>query len=482
MLGSVTYAYNNKYSVSFNIRSDINSRNLADSVEVEANILRMQDFEIVKPGKWNASYGVRAAWQLSEEQFFKGSAAVTNLSLHVAYGLANNDGGYFPGRIYPYYWAPNPAFNGFNPDEDFVSSLFSEGGSNVRNLWYSEPEKTSEIEVGVNLSLYNKVFLNGNYFSRNTTNILMPDMSDSLSYKNFGELGTSGVELGFQTLNVTTKAFSWITMLNFTKYMQSVETVGDSYGQYQIGYNGNSNIIKEGEPLYAFWGYETEGLFQNEGEVASHATQQGAAPGDIRYKNLDGNNVIDENDKTIIGDPNPDYMVGFNNIFKVSNFELSVLFYAVMGQDILNLTRMQTEGLNSYYNQSETALERWSGEGTSTTIPRASTRNMNNTLVSDRFIEDGSYIQLKNVTLAYYVPRKWIRNADLGQFKVFLTAQNILYITDYTGYDPQISSMGPLNIDYGAYPNPRYFWRWPFHLFFNSQSAITKETNYDGSN
>lgn len=452
VISSLGYNYDKKYYIKLNLRSDGTSR-FTNNLEVISDPVKPEVWEIQKDEKWGISYGLSLAWNMSAESFLKDNSLISNLWIRASYGKTGNDGGLNTGRIYPYYW--NSPIGGFNPDEDYVEKLFPVVGFDIQNLqnlfWETTSEMNAEIDIGI---LKDRINLSACYFSRKSVDLIMPVLTDS-TFNNTGQLSRSGFELSLETLNFSTSNFKWLTWLNFTFLKNEVLQIDNSYDALEIGFNGNSNVLKTGEPVFAFWGLQTDGIFQTQDEVDNHATQTGAGPGDIRYVNQNSDNIIDENDRVVIGNPNPDFLLGFNNVFEFMNFEISVYFYGALGQDILNLTRLQTEGLNDWINQSAEALNRWTGEGTSDDIPRAYP-GVNNTYLSDRFIENGSYIRLKNLTICYNIPFKTTGRKIIKQLKIYLTAQNLLTITGYTGYDPEVSSFGPLNIDYGAYPNTRY--------------------------
>jgi hypothetical protein len=231
------------------------------------------------------------------------------------------------------------------------------------------------------------------------------------------------------------------------------------YSGYVQSANANAAITNVGYPIASFYGYVTDGIFQTPQEVESHARQnEGTAPGDIRFKDLDGNGIIDQNDRTIIGNPTPDFTYGFNAELKYKNIELSLFAQGSQGNDIYNST---TRYDFTYVNRPSSVLERWTGPGTSNTVPRVSLTDPNqNARVSDRFVEDGSYLRLKTLQLSYYLPGNLINKLKLGQVKVYVSAQNLITFTNYSGYDPEIGNINgslEIGIDRGFYPSARTF-------------------------
>jgi hypothetical protein len=210
----------------------------------------------------------------------------------------------------------------------------------------------------------------------------------------------------------------------------------------------------------AFYGFVTNGLFQTQQEVDNYAVQvPGEDPfnrtsaGDIRFKDLNNDGKIDDNDRTYIGNPNPKFIFAINNTIEWRGFDLSIFLQGVYGNDIFNANRIYQEGMAVAQNQTTATLERWTGEGTSNTMPRAVFNDPNkNTRVSDRFIEDGSYLKIKNLTLGYTFRQKWLEKAKLSSARVYFSAQNLLTITNYSGFDPEVPVNG---IDLNVYPVTR---------------------------
>jgi hypothetical protein len=221
--------------------------------------------------------------------------------------------------------------------------------------------------------------------------------------------------------------------------------------------NANASKTDVGYALASFFGHVTDGIFQTQAEVEAAAFQSNeTAPGDIRFKDLDGNGVIDADDRTFIGNPTPRFTYGMNTDFSWKGFELNIFFQGSEGNDIyVNTIRYDF----TYVNRPSSALNRWTGPGTSNTEPRVSLSDPNqNARVSDRFVEDGSYLRLKTVQFAYNLPQDWLKKAKFNKVKFYLTAQNLLTFTKYSGLDPEIGSIGnslEIGIDRGFYPQSR---------------------------
>ena len=173
-------------------------------------------------------------------------------------------------------------------------------------------------------------------------------------------------------------------------------------------------MLAKDYPINVFYGYVTDGIFQNQSEVNTHAVQPGAEPGDIRFRDLNNDGVINDSDRTVIGNPNPSWLFSMNNSLSYKGFELSVFLQGIAGNKIYNANNIDNTGMAAAYNQTTDVLKRWQGEGTSNSMPRAVFGDPNqNTRVSDRFVENGSYLRLKNITLSYTFPKQWLQKPRL---------------------------------------------------------------------
>jgi hypothetical protein len=224
---------------------------------------------------------------------------------------------------------------------------------------------------------------------------------------------------------------------------------------------GGARRIEQGYPVNYFYGFKTEGIFQNQAEIAAHATQTpgtnsatSTAPGDIKFVDVNEDGVINDQDRTNLGNSIPTFTYGFTNNFTFKNFDLSIFLQGSEGNKVLNFNRWYTESGVSNGNYSKYFLGRWTGEGTSNSIPRAIQNDPNqNNRVSDRFVEDASYIRLKNVRLSYSLPAKWMKSAKIQKIQIYGSGQNLATITNYTGFDPEVGG----GVDIGYYPQARTF-------------------------
>jgi TonB-linked SusC/RagA family outer membrane protein len=425
------YDYNEKYLASFTMRRD-------GSTSFGEN------------NKFGYFPSASLGWVMSNEDFFE-SEAVNFFKVRASYGIVGND------NISPQF-ATISTFPKYTFGDNITAGSTLLAIPNLDVSW----ENQVQMNVGFDLRMFDsKVSLAFDYFEKSTEDLLFnPTLSLYLGTPvypaaNIGSTETTGIDINLGYSNDFSDNVSLNTSVSFTTADNMVTEIanGDKYiwgAGYGIPYK-NLTQFREGESPGIFWGYKTNGIFQNQGEVDAHATQQNAQPGDIRFVDVDGNGVINADDRTKIGDPFADFTLGWNLNLNVYNFDLSVFTYGSFGNDVY---RAYERNLN-YTNKFARVLDRWTGEGTSNTEPRyAFVDGNNNTRASDRYVEDGSFIKIKNVQLGY--------NFDLNEssafdsVRLYLQGKNLLTITDYTGYDPEMSG-GVLGsgIDRGNYPTPR---------------------------
>lgn len=433
--GRVNYSYAGKYYLTATIRRDGSSRFGSDN-------------------KYGTFPSVAAAWTVSEESFMQGITPLSNLKLRASLGRTGN------AEIPPYqsigvlgtqqYIFNNVTYTGYSP-----SRLPNPG---LR--W----ETTTQFDAGVDIGLLaDRISLTADYFIKKTTDMLynvdVPTTSGFNSFiTNIGSLENRGFEISLNTVNVD-KAFRWTTSFNLSQVRNQVLDLG---GAGQV-ISGNS-LLRVGEPLGIFYGYKTAGIFQDQEEIDGSPQRSGnplqARPGDVRYVDTDGNGIINADDRVVLGGGIPDFFGGLTNNFSYRGFDLSILLNASVGYEIYNANLQQLLNLNGNFNQTALANERWTPENPGNTVPRATSRGASvNNQFSDRFIEDGSFVRLRNLTLGYNFPAAWLRGVKLQNLRLYLTAQNLLTFTGYSGYDPEVSSTGNSQINFstdrGAYPSAR---------------------------
>ncbi|MVN75101.1 SusC/RagA family TonB-linked outer membrane protein [Hymenobacter sp. HMF4947] len=425
-------------------------------------VARYDGSSVFPPGnKFGFFPGVSAGWRISEEEFLKGNSTISNLKLRAGYGKVGNP--LNAGR-FAYLYSINFGITyPFGPD-----GTLNTGGAPTRlanpNLRW---ENNNQTNVGLDMGfLDNRIELSVDLYNRNSPNLIAPVPVANLSgtYEavntNAASAYNRGIDVSLTTHNFTGsgETLGWTTTLNVSAYKTRLESLGAG-----LPYNGlgslSGTIVRydQGQAFGAFYGYVADGLFQTADDVKNHATQQaGTAPGDIRFKDLNGDGVVNADDRTFIGNPNPNFNFGITNTLNYKGFDLSFFIQGVQGNDIYNLNRYLTESaLYGQSNGSTRVLNRWTGPGTSNDVPRAINGDPNNNLrVSTYYIEDGSYVRLKNLTLGYTLPKSILTRLTATQLRVYFTAQNLVTLTKYSGYDPEVSASG---VDLGIYPQARVF-------------------------
>jgi hypothetical protein len=241
-------------------------------------------------------------------------------------------------------------------------------------------------------------------------------------------------------------------------------------GQFdEYGTTSLISLSQQGKPLGSFYGYVTDGLYHSQDELQNSPKPAGltVAPGslwlgDIKYKDLNGDGVIDDKDVTTIGNPNPKFTYGMTNTFSFKGVDLSVFLYGSYGGQIFNYTRRQTEAMNTpYNNQLATVLNRYTPTNTNATLPRYNQWTNNNLKISDRYIESGSYLRIQNVSLGYSLPKNIVSKAKMASARFYVSVQNLHTFTKYSGYDPELGALNNsvtfMNVDNGHYPIPRTY-------------------------
>ena len=280
--------------------------------------------------------------------------------------------------------------------------------------------------------------------------------------QNIGTMQSNGVELSL-TYRHREGDFKYSVGGNIAFVGTEVVSLGSNDDEFILAGRVQSSSAfvtrtQVGNPIGAFYGYVTDGIFQTVEEVAAHATQsENTAPGDIRFKDLNNDNIIDENDQTFIGNPTPDFTYGITGDASYRGFDVSLFLLGSQGNDIYNAT---TRYDFTYVNRPVSVLNRWTGAGTSTVEPKVSLSDPNqNARVSDRFVEDGSFLRIKNLQVGYSLPTTILEKMNIGKFRVYVSAQNLFTFTNYSGLDPEIGAVSALEIgiDRGFYPQARTF-------------------------
>lgn len=433
------YAFNGTYLLSATFRADGSSR-------------------FGKNNRFGYFPSFSAGWVVSHEKFWH-VPAVDFLKIRASWGQNGND------RIGDYAFSTvvqNGQNYAFGAGQTITNGAVALTAANPDLKW----ETSTQSNVGLDAELFNaRVQFTTDLYVKKTADMLyaapIPLVAGTAPpIQNVATAENRGLEFSLNYRNFD-RPLKYSIGGNIAFVQSEVTGLGRGGEPVLSGFvqSANANAAKTdvGHPIASFFGYVTDGIFQNQREIEAAAFQsKETAPGDIRFKDLDGNGVIDEKDRTYIGNPTPKFTYGFTTDFQWRGFELSLFFQGTQGNDVyVNTTRFDF----NFVNRPASALGRWTGEGTSNTEPRVSLSDPNqNVRVSDRFIQDGSYLRLKTLQLSYHVPKRWLNKAHLDNLKIYLTGQNLLTWTKYSGLDPEIGVVGnslEIGIDRGFYPQAR---------------------------
>ena len=438
-MARLNYTYDDRFLVTATFRRDGSSRFGPDH-------------------RWGNFPSVSAAWRISRERWFPQDSFVSDLKLRAGYGITGNE------KIGSYSYISTYSTGSYIFGSNVVSTLMAKTMANPTIHW----EEVRQSNIGIDAALFNaRLNLSVDAYVKNTTDMLVkaaiPITSGfedtTTTYTNAGKVRNKGVEMSLRSINLDGRngGLRWETTVTATFNRNRIISLNSDTPLYQNEINGAYVTMQRNDsPINVFYGYVTDGLFQTQEEVDNHAFQEsGTAPGDIRFKDLNNDGVINDEDRTIIGDPNPDWMFSMVNDFSWKGFDLSIYLQGVTGNEIFNATNITTEGMSSAHNQTASVRYRWVGYGTSTVMPRAVYGDPNhNARISDRFVEDGSYLRLKNITLGYTLPARWMKQLHIQNARIYFSCENLATLTKYTGFDPDIGING---IDNGTYPVSRTF-------------------------
>ncbi|MGY3090645.1 TonB-linked SusC/RagA family outer membrane protein [Hymenobacter sp. UYAg731] len=419
--------------------------------------------------------GASVGWRLSEEAFIKNITVISNLKLRAGYGRVGNplNAGQFAylatintGITYPF--GPTNVATG---TQTINSGAAPTRAQNTQLRW----EDNVQTNIGVDVGLFgNRIEASVDVYNRRSPNLInnVPAYLVTGTYEavptNSLVSYNRGIDVSLSTRNLVggDGGLTWTTSAVFSAYKNQVEDLGTGGTAFNGTVNRNGTALvryDKGQAFGAFYGYVADGLFQTTEDVKNHATQtvnpdpgKSTGPGDIRFKDLNGDGKITDADRTFIGNPNPTFTYGLNNTVSWHGLDLNVFVQGSQGNDVYNLNRVYTEGgLYSNGNSSTRVLGRWTGPGTSTDVPRAIAGDPNQNLrVSSYFLEDGSYLRVKTLTVGYNLPKSLTQRVAAQSLRVYVTGQNLLTLTKYTGFDPELGGRG---IDFGVYPQSRVY-------------------------
>ena len=437
-MARVNYSYEDRYLLTATIRRDGSSR-------------------FGKKHRWGTFPSVSVAWRASQEKWFPKNDYINDLKVRAGYGVTGSQASV---GNYSYLASYNTSVYPFGISSGNQTALVSSTLANPYIHW----EEVAQTNIGFDASLFNsRVMFSFDAYLKETRDMLVkasiPITSGfedtTTTYTNAGKVRNQGIEMSLHTINLTGE-LGWETNLTATYNKNKIKDLNSDVPYYinQIN-NSYVTMLAKDYPINVFYGYVTDGIFQNQSEVNTHAVQPGAEPGDIRFRDLNNDGVINDSDRTVIGNPDPSWLFSMNNSLSYKGFELSVFLQGIAGNKIYNANNIDNTGMAAAYNQTTDVLKRWQGEGTSNSMPRAVFGDPNqNTRVSDRFVENGSYLRLKNITLSYTFPKQWLQKAQIENARLSLSCENVATITGYSGFDPEVGING---IDQNRYPISRTF-------------------------
>ncbi|WP_432670349.1 SusC/RagA family TonB-linked outer membrane protein [Flavobacterium sp. SM2513] len=392
-------------------------------------------------------------WKVSDEEFLSNIATINLLKLRISYGMVGNQ------AISPYQSLASFTDVFTTVQGSAVIAIRPSTLSNNDLTW----ETTTQTNVGVDLQLFkNKWGITADYYNMKTNDLLFNVPTPTYTgfetqLQNIGTVVNKGFELGVNATFMQAD-FKWKTFANIAfnknEIVQLVEndTPGNDifYSSSPLSGTGNTQILREGQSVGQFWGYIYEGVVQTQDDVLIGGEEMGGE----KFKDLNGDGHLTDEDRTIIGDPHPDFTWGWNNDFSYKNFSLSIFVQGSQGGEMLNYTLMELGALNGRTNVTTDALNSWTPTNTNTDIPQA--RISRSFVNSDRWVDDASYVRLKNISIGYDFSKSVLSKINLTNARVFVSAQNLWTLTNYKGVDPEVSysnSSSNLGLDYGSYPN-----------------------------
>ncbi|WP_018629598.1 SusC/RagA family TonB-linked outer membrane protein [Niabella aurantiaca] len=459
-LSRLDYNYKERYYLTASFRADGSSKFRAGG------------------NRWGYFPSAAFSWNISKEAFLKNSATISDAKLRVSYGTIGNnrvsDFAYLSALSLPI--VNSYGFNNENPPSKGI--IPSEIG-NPDLKW----ETSKELNLGLDLSFFKgRLAMTAEVYRKRTDDLLLqaqlpPSFGYRSAYRNIGSVENKGLELTFNTQNIVSKSFKWETNFNISFNRNKVLALTDNQDSYlttvsfDTRYNGAPTYITQiGQPIGMFYGYIWEGNYQyadfNETSPGVYTLKpdvpniaaSAVKPGHIKYKDLNGDLIVNDADRTVIGNPNPKFIGGFSNNFNYKNFDLNVFLQFSYGNDIMNTNRLMLEGLIGTVglNMYDTYSNRWTPENQNNMYYATALGGPR--VYSTRTLEDGSYLRLKTISFGYNLPYELISKIRFKKLRIYASAQNLLTWTKYSGSDPEVSTFSSAIVqgfDFSAYPRPK---------------------------
>ncbi|HEV8283130.1 MAG TPA: TonB-dependent receptor [Chitinophagaceae bacterium] len=470
VLGRINYDFKGKYLISGAIRRD--------------------GLSVWAPGKkWATFPSGSIGWRIDQEDFIQNIQQISELKLRAGYGVTGLNGVVLGSTPWLVSVAANSSLYPFNNTPNSGPGSVIPGIGTPDLEW----EKTKQFNVGLDIGLFkNKFTLTAEYYKRTTDNLILDvPMPPSFGFinatykKNVAGMENKGFELQLG-YNDREGDFKWNATANFARTKNKVTELAPGVTNIVAGRDqdfGDNDITNTapGQPIQSFYGWIVDGIFQSMTEVNSSAKQKvpapgetydptkHTAPGDLKFRDTNKDGVIDDKDRVFLGSYLPDFTYALTAGANYKNFDASVFFQGVQGSKIFNATRVITEGMVRFFNAGTAVLRAWTPSNKNTDIPRAISSDPNqNARPSTRFLENGSYLRLKNVMIGYTIPSESLQSLTKGvvtSFRIYASAQNIFTITDYSGFDPEVGNRTPFGnnialtngIDFAVYPQPKSY-------------------------
>lgn len=401
---------------------------------------------------------VAFAWRVSKENFLKGNKTISNLKLRTSYGETGNS------EIDQYKSLSTLSTGTAILDGKRAPSVGISRLANPNLKW----ERVRQFDLGLELGLFkNRIKAEADWYYKKTTNMLLntpvPTSSGYSSvYKNIGSVQNTGFEFTLNTINITTKDFEWTTDFNLSFNRNKILELGEANDDIFPGpwFLSQTNVLRVGEAVGSFYGLVREGTWQSNEEKL--AATYGDKPGDIKHADLNKDGKINDSDRKIIGNAYPDFFGALFNTFRYKNFDLTLDLQYSFGNDVLNLSRHSAEDRTGQANSYATVLDGWTPDHQEDTMiaQNRPSRAGYTTTVDTRMVEDGSFVRGRNLILGYNFPKEFLKSQGISRLRIYASLQNFFLITDYTGYDPEVSTYGDAfaqGITFFEYPKPITF-------------------------
>lgn len=445
-LARLNYRLMDKYLVTFSWRADASSR-------------------FGPNNKWGYFPSGAFAWRASDEKFIQKISVISDLKFRMSYGKTGNQ------DIGDYNSQSQYGTNTYYLNNARVVGISANNLANADLHW----EQTAQFDAGFDLGLFsNRVTLTADYYNKKTTQLLynvpLPSTSGFTHLlENIGSLRDQGVEFVLTTNNIERKDLHWTTTYNFSLNRNKILSLGNTTYQYVGSVSTSlfpsggqvSSILQDGQPMGSFYGYKFLGIWQSQDQIAKSGTKETVRPGDPHYADINGDSNITAADRTIIGHALPKFTYGFTSNLTYGRFNLFVLIQGVYGDNILNENKIEMENGTTSDNKFDYVLrDSWVPGSNNNRLPSVVSTLRRTLGVTSDIVEDGSYMRFKTITLSYNLPLPRLTSV-FKSASIYVTGQNLITVTHYTGYDPEVNSYGnsntSLNSDYNPYPNIRTY-------------------------